>query len=202
MTTDMRKQVKCQTVSQLIMTLSLVAKHVFFSCRGVSSSSIPYAGGAQGGGGGCKVPQRRAAQAWQHAEESPNPHGHTQQPSQVQTERERDWDRCFNCEYNKIVVNKILYDKLYGSVHLLIPATYPSSQSVVEMNMQFLFSIFHSDCNHVWAGTLYRSRQMRDLEHLLLVTSFLLRVRPDQTQAGCRSLWMCECNEYYQHSGK
>lgn len=63
---------------------------LFFSCRGVPSSSIPYAGGAQGGGGGCKVPQRRAAQARQHAEESPNPHGHTQQPSQVQTEREKD----------------------------------------------------------------------------------------------------------------
>ncbi len=30
MTTDVRKQVKCQTVSQLIMTLSSVAKHVFF----------------------------------------------------------------------------------------------------------------------------------------------------------------------------
>ncbi len=25
------------------------------------------------------------------------------------------------------------------------------------MNMQFLFFIFHSDCNHVWAETLYRS---------------------------------------------
>lgn len=33
--------------------------------------------------------------------------------------------------------------------NLLIPATYPSSQSVMKMNMQFLFSIFHSYCNHV-----------------------------------------------------
>lgn len=32
---------------------------------------------------------------------------------------------------------------------LLIPATYPSSQSIMEMNMPFLFFIFHSDCNHV-----------------------------------------------------